>query len=75
PDFVINSGELFMTADALKILSKEEALASAKKIYDIMAKVLAISRRGNISPYKAAYQLANERIKKVGDIKNILCCI
>jgi len=75
PDFVINSGELFMTADALKILSKDEALASAKKIYDIMAKVLAISRRGNISPYKAAYQLANERIKKVGDIKNILCCI
>lgn len=75
PDFVINSGELFLTADALKILSREEALASAKKIYDIMAKVLAISKREKVSPYQAAYKLAKERIKKVGDIKNILCCI
>ena len=75
PDFVINSGELFLTADALKILSREEALASAKKIYDIMAKVLAISKREKVSPYQAAYKLAKERIKKVGEIKNILCCI
>ncbi len=75
PDFVINSGELFLTADALKILSREEALASAKKIYDIMAKVLALSKREKVSPYQAAYRLAKERIKKVGDIKNILCCI
>ena len=75
PDFVINSGELFLTADALKILSREEALASARKIYDIMAKILAISKREKVSPYQAAYKLAKERIKKVGDIKNILCCI
>jgi leucine dehydrogenase len=75
PDFVINSGELFLTADALQILSKEEALARVKKIYDIMAKVLSISKRENISPYLAAYRMANERIKRVGDIKNILCCI
>ncbi len=75
PDFVINSGELFLTSDALQILSKEEALARVKKIYDIMAKVLTISKRENISPYQAAYRLANERIKRVGDIKNILCCI
>ena len=75
PDFVINSGELFLTADALKILSREEALASARKIYDIMARILAISKREKVSPYQAAYKLAKERIKKVGDIKNILCCI
>ncbi len=73
PDFVINAGELFLTADALKILSKEEALASVKKIYDIMAKVIAISKREDISPYQAAYKMAQERIKRVGAVKSILC--
>lgn len=73
PDFVINAGELFLTEDALKILSKEEALASVKKIYDIMAKVIAISKREEISPYQAAYKMAKERIKRVGAVKSILC--
>jgi leucine dehydrogenase len=73
PDFVINAGELFLTEDALKILSKEEALASVKKIYDIMAKVIAISKRENVSPYQAAYKMAKERIKRVGAVKSILC--
>jgi glutamate dehydrogenase/leucine dehydrogenase len=57
----------------LKILSKEEALASVKKIYDIMAKVIAISKRENTSPYQAAYKMAQERIKRVGAVKSILC--
>ncbi|MFQ6003120.1 MAG: Glu/Leu/Phe/Val dehydrogenase dimerization domain-containing protein [Candidatus Zixiibacteriota bacterium] len=73
PDFVINAGELFLTEDALKILSKEEALASVRKIYDIMAKVIAISKRDDISPYQAAYKMAKERIKRVGAVKSILC--
>jgi leucine dehydrogenase len=73
PDFVINAGELFLTEDALKILSKDEALASVKKIYDIMARVIAISKREDISPYQAAYKMAQERIKRVGAVKSILC--
>ena len=73
PDFVINAGELFLTEDTLKILSKEEALASVKKIYDIMAKTIAISKREGISPYQAAYKMAKERIKRVGGVKSILC--
>lgn len=73
PDFVINAGELFLTEDALKILSKEEALASVKKIYDIMAKTIALSKREDISPYQAAYKMAQERIKRVGAVKSILC--
>lgn len=73
PDFVINAGELFLTEDALKILCKEDALASVRKIYDIMAKVIAISKREDISPYQAAYKMAQERIKRVGAVKSILC--
>jgi leucine dehydrogenase len=73
PDFVINSGELFLTGDYLKILSKEEALKAVEKIYDILAKIIAVSKREKISPYQVAYHLAKDRIKKVGAIKNILC--
>ncbi|MGB8658150.1 MAG: Glu/Leu/Phe/Val dehydrogenase dimerization domain-containing protein [Candidatus Zixiibacteriota bacterium] len=72
PDFVVNAGELFLTEDALKVLSKEEALASVKKIYSIMAKVIAVSKKENISPYEAACKMAEERIKRVGAVKSIL---
>ena len=72
PDFVVNCGEMFLTEDTFKILSKEQALASAKKIYDIMAKVIAKSKKENISTYEAAHLIAQERIRKVGAIKDIL---
>jgi len=72
PDFVVNAGELFLTEDALKVLSKEEALDSVKKIYNIMATVIAISKRENISPYEAACKMAEERIRRVGAVKSIL---
>ncbi len=72
PDFVINSGEVFLTEDCLEILSKEQALESAKKIYDIMAKVITKSKKENISLYQAAYSVAAERMKSVGGTKSIL---
>ena len=72
PDFVVNAGELFLTEDALRVLSKEEALDSVKKIYNIMAKVIAISKKEKISPYEAACKMAEERIKRVGAVKSIL---
>jgi leucine dehydrogenase len=73
PDFVVNAGELFLTEDALKVLSKQEALDSVKAIYSIMAKVIAVSKRENVSPYEAACQMAEERIRRVGAVKSILC--
>ncbi|HEX7401742.1 MAG TPA: Glu/Leu/Phe/Val dehydrogenase dimerization domain-containing protein [candidate division Zixibacteria bacterium] len=72
PDFVVNSGELFLTEDQLKALSKQEALDSVKNIYTIMAKVIAVSKRENISPYEAACRMAEERISRVGAVKSIL---
>jgi leucine dehydrogenase len=72
PDFVINAGEMFLTEDQFKILSKEQALTAVKKIYDIMAKIIAKSKREKISPYQAAHKLSQERIQRVGAIKDIL---
>jgi len=72
PDFVVNAGELFLTEDALKVLSKQEALDSVKTIYNIMAKVIAASKKENVSPYETACRMAEERIRKVGAVKSIL---
>jgi leucine dehydrogenase len=72
PDFVINTGEMFLTEDYLEILCKEKALEATKRIYDIMAKVITKSKKENISLYQAAYLIAVERMKGVGGIKNIL---
>jgi len=71
PDFVINAGEMFLTEDQFKILSKEQALASARKIYDMMAKVIAKSKKENIPPYEAGHRMAAERIRRVGAVKSI----
>jgi len=72
PDFVINAGELFLTEDQFKILSKDQALSSARKIYDMMAKVIAKSKKDSISPYEAGYKIAAERLRRVGAVKSIL---
>jgi leucine dehydrogenase len=72
PDFVVNAGELFLTEDALKVLDKKEALDSVKEIYNIVAKVIAVSKKENLSPYEAACRMAEERIRRVGAIKSIL---
>jgi len=71
PDFVINAGEMFLTEDQFKILSKDQALASARKIYDMMAKIIAISKKDKISPYEAGYKIAAERLRRVGGVKSI----
>jgi leucine dehydrogenase len=72
PDFVVNAGELFLTEDALKVLSKEQALDSVKEIYNIMARVIALSKKEDVSPYEAACKMAEERIRRVGGVKSIL---
>jgi hypothetical protein len=54
------------------VLSKEEALDSVKAIYNIMAKVIAVSKRQGVSPYEAACNMAEERIRRVGAVKSIL---
>lgn len=72
PDFVINAGEMFLTEDQFRILSKDQALASAREIYDMMAKVIAKSKKENISPYEAGHKMARERLRRVGGVKSIL---
>ncbi|MCP4632679.1 MAG: Glu/Leu/Phe/Val dehydrogenase [candidate division Zixibacteria bacterium] len=73
PDFVINAGEMFLTQQALEIISREEVLATVHKIYDIMAEILEVSRKENIPPQRAAFQLASKRINDIARTKGIYC--
>jgi glutamate dehydrogenase/leucine dehydrogenase len=73
PDFVANSAEMFLTECALELLTKEEIDQALKKIYEIMGKVLALSKKEDLSPYEAALQLAEDRIRRVSQMKGILC--
>jgi leucine dehydrogenase len=72
PDFVINAGEMFLTEDQFRILSKEQALASSRKVYDMMATVIAKSKKENVSTCEAGHRIAEERLRRVGGVKNIL---
>ncbi|MBD3169110.1 MAG: leucine dehydrogenase [candidate division Zixibacteria bacterium] len=71
PDFVVNAGEMFLTQHALDIISKEEVTAAVHKIYDIMAQILEVSRKEDIPPQRAAFNLAKERINNVARTKGI----
>ncbi len=73
PDFVVNSAEMFLTEYALELLTKEEIEQALERIYEIMGRVLALSKKEDISPYEAALKLAEERIRRVGQMKGILC--
>ncbi|SHJ66279.1 leucine dehydrogenase [Anaerobranca californiensis DSM 14826] len=70
PDYVINAGGLINVADELKGYNEERAMQSVSKIYDNIKKVFQIAKRDNIPTYKAADRMAEERIEKLGRVRN-----
>ncbi len=72
PDFVISAGELFQSTDRLEPVSFEESLKRAEEIYDVMVRVLDRSARDNVPAFRAAREMAKERIEKVGKVRTIL---
>lgn len=72
PDFVLSAGELFQSADRMRAVSQEESLKRAEGIYDMLVRIFERAARENIPPYRAARQIAVERIEKVGRVRTIL---
>lgn len=70
PDYVANAGGLIQVADELHVYSKERAFRNASLIYDILEKIYKISKEKDIPTYKAANILVEEKIDKIGRIKN-----
>lgn len=71
PDYVINAGGLINVANELEGYRQDRALKRAESIYDIITKVIEISKKLNIPTNKASNQLAEERLNRIGKIRNI----
>ncbi|GBD89586.1 leucine dehydrogenase [bacterium BMS3Abin04] len=71
PDYVINAGGLINVANELEGYRHDRALKRAESIYDIIIKVIEISKKMNIPTNKASNLLAEERLKNIGGIRNI----
>ncbi|MHB1652215.1 MAG: Leu/Phe/Val dehydrogenase [Desulfitobacteriaceae bacterium] len=70
PDYVINAGGVINVADELEGYNYERALKKVETVYDNVAKVIGIAKRDKIPTYRAADRMAEERIAKIGKIKN-----
>lgn len=70
PDYVVNAGGLINVADELKGYNEERAMQKIAKIYDNIKKVFEISKRDNLPIYLAADKMAEERIEKLGRVRN-----
>ncbi|MBK8945945.1 MAG: Glu/Leu/Phe/Val dehydrogenase [Ignavibacteriae bacterium] len=71
PDYVINAGGLINVANELKGYRQDRALKQADGIYDVLTKVIRISKEQNIPTHLASNQIAEERLKQIGGIKKI----
>ncbi len=71
PDYVINAGGLINVANELEGYRQDRALKQAEGIYEIISRILQISKEENIPTYAASNKMAEERLYHVGRISNI----
>lgn len=72
PDYIINAGGIINASGEIgAIYSLDRAREKTERIYDIMTKVIEISKRVEIPPSQAADRLAEQRIASVQSIKKI----
>ena len=71
PDYVINAGGLINVANELEGYNADRALQHAEGIFNILQRVYAAALEGKIPTYKAADNLALERIAAIGNTKRV----
>ena len=69
PDFVIGAGGLINVVNELEGYKPERALKKAKGIYDLMKRVIEISKDRKVPTSVAANLLAERRIQEVKKFK------
>jgi leucine dehydrogenase len=69
PDFVINGGGLINVANELEGYNQERALDQAEGVYDILKDVYSRAKADNIPTYRAANNLAMDRIESIERIR------
>ena len=72
PDYVINAGGIINAeAEIGSTYNPDRARERTERIYETMARVIAISKQEEIPTSKAADRLAEERLASVRKVKNI----
>ena len=72
PDYVINAGGIInVEAEIGSTYNPDRARERTERIYETMARVIAISKQEEIPTSKAADRLAEERLASVRKVKNI----
>ncbi|MCB0365642.1 MAG: Glu/Leu/Phe/Val dehydrogenase [Bdellovibrionaceae bacterium] len=69
PDYVINAGGLMNVFVELEGYSSDRAFEKTNQVYDNLMNVFQIAKRDNIATHRAADRLAEERIKKIGGLR------
>lgn len=70
PDYVINSGGVINVADELEGYNEQRARTKVDGIYNIMLDLYAVSQEQNIPTYQAADHIAEERIRKLRQVRS-----
>ncbi|MCZ7601416.1 MAG: Glu/Leu/Phe/Val dehydrogenase [Melioribacteraceae bacterium] len=71
PDYVINAGGLINVSNELEGYRQDRAMKQAEAIYDIVKKVLLLSKEHNVPTHVASNKLAEERLQNIGGIRKI----
>ncbi|MBC8043409.1 MAG: Glu/Leu/Phe/Val dehydrogenase [Rhizobacter sp.] len=71
PDFVINAGGLINVANELEGYNQDRALSQARGIYDVIKAIVKLSKEERMTTNSAAVRLAEERLQRIGQIKQI----
>jgi leucine dehydrogenase len=70
PDYAINAGGLISVANELEGYPPERALKQVEEIYETIRRIFAIAKERKILTQEASNQLAEERIRRLGRIRN-----
>jgi valine dehydrogenase (NAD+) len=71
PDYCVNAGGLIQVADELAGFSFERAKTKAQAIYDTTKAVFAAASAARVTPERAADQMAEDRMREVGRLREI----
>lgn len=71
PDYVINAGGLINVSNELEGYRQDRAMKQAEGIYSILKKIFETSKHESIPTHVASNKIAEERLKSIGEMKNI----
>ncbi len=69
PDFVVNAGGLINVYEELRGYEVERARHAIDKVFSNTQRVLETARRTGVTPQQAAVDVAEDRIRKIGNLR------